>query len=118
MHKDLCRNVTGLCDAMRPTKGADLLKYLRKVNFIGKHVAHIMLTHRSPAENHRERNYAHELNVRCVNTRTISNRKKICYLSIGLHATKTLSPNTHPEIRFCGLGKAIFHLFMVTFLCA
>lgn len=36
MHKDLCPGVTGLCDAMRPTKGADLLKYLRKVNFTGK----------------------------------------------------------------------------------
>lgn len=36
MHKDLCRGVPGLCDAMRPTKGADLLKYLRKVNFTGK----------------------------------------------------------------------------------
>lgn len=35
MHKDLCSGVSGLCDAMRPTKGADLLKYLRKVNFIG-----------------------------------------------------------------------------------
>lgn len=35
MHKDLCRGVSGLCDAMRPTKGADLLKYLRKVNFTG-----------------------------------------------------------------------------------
>lgn len=36
MHKDLCRGVSSLCDAMRPTKGADLLKYLRKVNFTGK----------------------------------------------------------------------------------
>lgn len=35
MHKDLCRGVSGLCDAMRPTKGADLLRYLRKVNFTG-----------------------------------------------------------------------------------
>lgn len=35
MHKDLCRGSSGLCDAMRPTKGADLLKYLRKVNFTG-----------------------------------------------------------------------------------
>lgn len=35
MHKDLCRGTSGLCDAMRPTKGADLLKYLRKVNFTG-----------------------------------------------------------------------------------
>lgn len=36
MHKDLCFGLSGLCDAMRPTKGADLLKYLRKVNFKGK----------------------------------------------------------------------------------
>lgn len=36
MHKDLCRGMSGLCDAMRPTKGADLLKYLRKVNFTGE----------------------------------------------------------------------------------
>lgn len=35
MHKDLCRGMSGLCEAMRPTKGADLLKYLRKVNFTG-----------------------------------------------------------------------------------
>lgn len=35
MHKDLCSGLSGLCDAMRPTKGADLLKYLRKVNFTG-----------------------------------------------------------------------------------
>lgn len=37
MHKDLCRGGSGLCDAMRPTKGADLLKYLRKVNFTGEY---------------------------------------------------------------------------------
>lgn len=37
MHKDLCYGVSGLCDAMRPTKGSDLLKYLRKVNFTGKY---------------------------------------------------------------------------------
>lgn len=36
MHKALCKGRPGLCDAMKPTKGADLLKYLRKVNFIGK----------------------------------------------------------------------------------
>lgn len=35
MHKELCRGRQGLCDAMKPTKGADLLKYLRKVNFQG-----------------------------------------------------------------------------------
>lgn len=36
MHKALCKGRPGLCDAMKPTKGADLLKYLRKVNFIGE----------------------------------------------------------------------------------
>lgn len=36
MHKALCKGRPGLCDAMKPTKGADLLKYLRKVNFTGK----------------------------------------------------------------------------------
>lgn len=36
MHKDLCKGRPGLCDAMRPTKGAELLKYLRNVEFQGK----------------------------------------------------------------------------------
>lgn len=36
MHKDLCRGRPGLCDAMKPTKGAELLKYLRNVEFEGK----------------------------------------------------------------------------------
>lgn len=31
----MCFGRPGLCDAMNPTKGADLLKYLRKVNFKG-----------------------------------------------------------------------------------
>lgn len=31
----LCKGQSGLCDAMKPIKGADLLKYLRKVNFKG-----------------------------------------------------------------------------------
>ncbi|XP_012160672.2 uncharacterized protein LOC101452380 [Ceratitis capitata] len=35
MHRDLCGGRPSLCDAMRPTKGADLLKYLRKVQFQG-----------------------------------------------------------------------------------
>lgn len=35
MHRELCRSKPGLCDAMKPTKGADLLKYLRKVSFDG-----------------------------------------------------------------------------------
>lgn len=36
MHRDLCGGRPSLCDAMKPTKGADLLKYLRKVEFKGK----------------------------------------------------------------------------------
>lgn len=36
MHKDLCNGRPGLCDAMKPTKGTELLKYLRKVNFEGE----------------------------------------------------------------------------------
>ncbi|XP_030388138.1 metabotropic glutamate receptor 2 [Scaptodrosophila lebanonensis] len=35
MHHDLCGGLPSLCDAMKPTKGADLLKYLRKVEFEG-----------------------------------------------------------------------------------
>ncbi|XP_034475768.1 metabotropic glutamate receptor 2 [Drosophila innubila] len=35
MHRDLCGGRPSLCDAMKPTKGADLLKYLRKVEFKG-----------------------------------------------------------------------------------
>ncbi|XP_026682524.1 vomeronasal type-2 receptor 116-like [Diaphorina citri] len=35
MHADLCQGKVGLCDAMRPTKGPELLKYLRKVSFQG-----------------------------------------------------------------------------------
>ncbi|XP_055916747.1 metabotropic glutamate receptor 2 [Eupeodes corollae] len=35
MHNDLCGGLPSLCDAMKPTKGADLLKYLRNVNFTG-----------------------------------------------------------------------------------
>lgn len=34
----MCNGKPGLCDAMKPTKGADLLKYLRKVNFTGTHI--------------------------------------------------------------------------------
>jgi Receptor family ligand binding region. len=36
MHADLCQGKVGLCDAMRPTKGPELLKYLRKVSFQGE----------------------------------------------------------------------------------
>ncbi|XP_014254590.2 metabotropic glutamate receptor 2-like [Cimex lectularius] len=35
MHKDLCTDSLSLCEAMIPTKGAELLKYLRSVNFQG-----------------------------------------------------------------------------------
>ncbi|XP_065155230.1 metabotropic glutamate receptor 2-like [Atheta coriaria] len=35
MHLELCKGRPGLCDAMKPTKGTELLKYLRKVNFEG-----------------------------------------------------------------------------------
>lgn len=35
MHQDVCSGLPGLCDAMRPTKGAELLKYLRNVDFEG-----------------------------------------------------------------------------------
>ncbi|XP_046737339.1 metabotropic glutamate receptor 2-like [Diprion similis] len=35
MHEDLCQGKSGLCDAMKPTKGTELLRYLRKVNFTG-----------------------------------------------------------------------------------
>ncbi|XP_060527716.1 metabotropic glutamate receptor 4-like isoform X4 [Cylas formicarius] len=35
MHDDLCNGRAGLCDEMKPTKGPELLKYLRKVHFEG-----------------------------------------------------------------------------------
>ncbi|XP_015605289.1 metabotropic glutamate receptor 2 isoform X4 [Cephus cinctus] len=35
MHRDLCHGKAGLCDAMKPTKGTELLRYLRKVSFEG-----------------------------------------------------------------------------------
>ncbi|XP_063708761.1 metabotropic glutamate receptor 2 [Culicoides brevitarsis] len=35
MHQELCGGKPGLCDAMKPTKGSDLLKFLRKVQFEG-----------------------------------------------------------------------------------
>ncbi|XP_004925395.2 metabotropic glutamate receptor 2 isoform X1 [Bombyx mori] len=35
MHDAVCGGRPGLCDAMRPASGADLLRYLRKVNFTG-----------------------------------------------------------------------------------
>lgn len=39
MHRDLCAGQPSLCDAMKPTKGADLLKYLRKVEFQGEFIS-------------------------------------------------------------------------------
>jgi metabotropic X receptor len=35
MHKTLCKGEPGLCEEMRPTRGAELLKYLRDVSFKG-----------------------------------------------------------------------------------
>uniref|UniRef100_A0A1I8NMS5 G-protein coupled receptors family 3 profile domain-containing protein n=1 Tax=Stomoxys calcitrans TaxID=35570 RepID=A0A1I8NMS5_STOCA len=35
MHRELCDGKPSLCDAMKPTKGADLLRFLRKVEFEG-----------------------------------------------------------------------------------
>ncbi|KAJ0176873.1 hypothetical protein K1T71_008052 [Dendrolimus kikuchii] len=35
MHLAVCGGRTGLCDAMRPASGSDLLRYLRRVNFTG-----------------------------------------------------------------------------------
>lgn len=35
MHRELCGGKPGLCDAMKPTKGSDLLKFLKKVQFEG-----------------------------------------------------------------------------------
>ncbi|XP_023703761.1 metabotropic glutamate receptor 4 isoform X4 [Cryptotermes secundus] len=35
MHHELCKGRAGLCDAMKPIKGTELLKYLRKVTFKG-----------------------------------------------------------------------------------
>lgn len=43
MHHDLCGGLPTLCDAMKPTKGADLLKYLRKVQFEGKNYFYLSL---------------------------------------------------------------------------
>lgn len=35
MHQDVCGGRSGLCEGMRPTKGSELLKYLRNVKFRG-----------------------------------------------------------------------------------
>ena len=36
MHKKLCHGKKGLCDSMKPTKGTELLQYLRNVEFKGE----------------------------------------------------------------------------------
>lgn len=46
MHKELCGGRSGLCDAMRPTRGADLLKYLRKVEFKGIYIKKFYLNYK------------------------------------------------------------------------
>lgn len=38
MHKNLCHGKKGPCDAMRPTKGTELLQYLRNVEFEGEYL--------------------------------------------------------------------------------
>ncbi|KAI5639157.1 receptor family ligand binding region domain-containing protein [Phthorimaea operculella] len=35
MHRELCGGAPGLCEAMRPASGATLLRYLRRVRFVG-----------------------------------------------------------------------------------
>lgn len=50
MHKDLCKGRPGLCDAMKPTKGAELLKYLRSVEFEGECFGKIKLELESESE--------------------------------------------------------------------
>lgn len=35
MHQEVCHGQPGLCDAMKPIKGTELLKFLRKVTFKG-----------------------------------------------------------------------------------
>lgn len=45
MHKELCDGKPGLCDAMKPTKGTELLKYLRKVDFEGKMEQFLLTKH-------------------------------------------------------------------------
>lgn len=46
MHADLCDGVPGLCDAMKPTKGMELLKYLRKVEFQGSFISSYYDSHK------------------------------------------------------------------------
>lgn len=36
MHKELCNGKPGLCSALKPIKGTELLKYLRKIKFTGE----------------------------------------------------------------------------------
>uniref|UniRef100_A0A8D8HVL6 Metabotropic glutamate receptor 8 n=2 Tax=Culex pipiens TaxID=7175 RepID=A0A8D8HVL6_CULPI len=35
MHSELCHGKPGICKSMNPTRGAELLKYLRKADFVG-----------------------------------------------------------------------------------
>lgn len=35
MHQELCGGRPSLCEAMKPTKGSDLLMFLKKVKFTG-----------------------------------------------------------------------------------
>jgi metabotropic X receptor len=36
MHQDKCKGVPGICEDMNPNDGAELLRYLRKVKFVGE----------------------------------------------------------------------------------
>lgn len=45
MHKELCHGRPGLCDAMKPIKGTELLKYLRKVTFEGENYNTVIMSH-------------------------------------------------------------------------
>lgn len=50
MHSDYCgSDYIGLCEAMKPVKGPELLKYLRKVNFTGNSFKFIVLFDRTNA---------------------------------------------------------------------
>jgi metabotropic X receptor len=35
MHQELCKGQPGLCEEMKPTKGSELLRYLKNVKFKG-----------------------------------------------------------------------------------
>ena len=38
MHMDLCDGKPGICNELKPIKGTELLKYLRKIKFTGKYI--------------------------------------------------------------------------------